>query len=318
MRLLLVVLLLGGYASALTKANSTTAGAGQLAQQKAEVAVALAPLTAKMKAAEARLDAPAETETGSERDRQYDALVAAHEVAESGVLEPLAAHGNAEAMHRLAIRLRDSSAPGDIRRWLSLETAASDLGHPAAQDELVRWYWHQKGDGTIEDVQRNRKVALDYAGQAATAGQMYSINRIAIYVAGNVHQYPASLAIARRLMELCAKVDYAPCEESLALNVPYDFRVSAEERYLWQSRLARHSPERFSKRLDLAWSGPEPAAQVAIRRSEQAWSPAAWAKLDGEWAEIKTLILAHGATSVGADTPCTTATPWCRVELIVR
>lgn len=317
MRLLLaVLLLLCGCASALSAPTAATAGAGELARQKAEVAAALGPLTAEMKAGEARLDAQAAT--GSERDRQYDALVDAHEVAESGVLEPLAARGNAEAMHRLAIRLRDSSAPGDIRRWLSLETAASGLGHPAAHDELVRWYWHQKGDGTIQDVQRNRGIALDYAGKAATAGQMYGIHRIATYVAGNVHQYPASLEIARRLMELCARTGYAPCEESLALKAPYDLRVTAEERWLWLSRLARQSPERFSQRLDLAWSALEPAAQATIRRSEQAWRPAAWAKLDGEWAEIKTLILAHGAASVGPDTPCTTMTPWCRGELIGR
>lgn len=318
MRLSLVVLvmLLGGCASA--PPATPTAGAGDLARQKAEVAAALDPLTAEMKAREARLEAHAGSLAGSERDQQYDALVDAHEVAERGVLEPLAARGNADAMHRLAIRLRDSSAPGDIRRWLSLETTASDLGHPAAYDELVRWYWHQKGDGTIEDVQRNRKVALEYAGKAAAAGYMYSIDRIATYVAGNAHQYPANLEIARQVMELCARTGYRPCAESLALKAPYDFRVSAEEEYLWLSRLARRSPERFARRLDLTWSSLEPAAQAAVRQSEKVWRPASWTELDREWAEIKKLILAHGARSVGPDTPCTTMTPWCRGELIGR
>lgn len=269
MRVLLIVLLLSGCASAPPGPGATATGVADLARQRAEVTAALSALTAEMRAREAMLEDQGQNRAESERDRSSDALLEAYDAAEKNILEPLADRGNAEAMHRMAVRLRDSSAPDDVRRWLSLEMAASDLGHPAAHDELVRWYWHQKGDGTIEAVQRNRQTALEYASKAAAAGEMHSINRVATYVAGDVHQYPPSPEIARRLMELCARTGYAPCEQNVASK-----------------------------------------AQIA--------RPAAWGDLYSEWAEIKTLILARGATSVGADTPCTTMTPWCRGELVRR
>lgn len=297
----LLAVLLAGCAS-VRPAASPPSASQILAQQKAEVATVLAPLaterTAQERAAEGKDEAA------------FDAMFAGQDRAEQAALEPLAARGNAEAMHRLAKRLRDSDAAADIRRWLDLETAAARRGHPDAHDELARWYWHQRGDGTIEDVQRNRARALDHAGQAAAGGQTHSISRIAIYVAGNVHQYPANPGLARELLALCARTGHQLCLEQLGLPASYDYGAAPTERRLWLTRLAVRQPDRFGR------------VAGALTDEEQAqaagWTPTPWTALGREWTEIRQRILAHGATSVGPDAPCTTMTPWCRGALAGR
>jgi len=289
----LAVLLVAGCASVEPTAPPASAS-DALARQKAEVISVLAPLAAQRTAREQAL--------AGQDDAAFDAMFAAQDRAEQAALEPLAARGNAEAMHRLATRLRDSDAPGDIRRWLDLETAAAQQGHPTAHDELARWYWHQRGDGSIGDVQRNRAIALDHAGQAAAGGQKHSIGRIAVYIAGNVHQYPANPGLAREVLVVCARAGHPLCQEQLALPGPYDYALSTEERRLWLSRVAARQPGRFGETYD----------------EQAAWQAAAWMALTPEWAELRRRILDHGATSVGPDAPCTTMTPWCRGALIGR
>ncbi len=228
------------------------------------------------------------------------------------MLDPLAARGNREAMIRLASDLRDASSPDDAARWLDLVTRASQLGDPQAHDELVRWYWHQKGDGSIEQVQANRAIALAFAGKAAEAGNMRSIGRVATYIAGDVHQYPANLPLARRLMELCARTDTSFCQEVLAGGSSYDYGQSPTEVHLWLSRLAARAPLRFAPRRDLAWSRLTVEERVAAERIEEAWRPAPWSGLRREWDGMQEEILRHGETSTGVLEDCTTQKPWCR------
>jgi hypothetical protein len=120
---------------------------------------------------------------------------------------------------------------------------------------------------------------------------MHSIDRIATYVAGDVHQYPASLPIARRLTELCADTGYAPCQERLATTQPYDYGLGEAGRKVWRARFA---------------------GRTSIGLHNAAWAPATWSSLDQEWKGVKRDILEHGASSVGTVGHCSTSTPWCR------
>lgn len=273
-----------------------------LAQQKAEVAAVLGPLAAERTAQERA--------AADQDEAAFDAMFAGQDRAEQAALEPLAARGNAEAMHRLAKRLRDSDVASDVRRWLALETAAARQGHTEAHDELARWYWHQRGDGSIEDVQRNRARALDHAGQAAAGGQTHSISRIGIYIAGDVHQYPANPELAREVLALCARAGQPLCMEQMALPSSYDYGLAPAERRAWLTRLATRQPVRF---------GPAAGSLTGEEQTAAAdWTPTPWTALDREWTDLRQRILAHGATSVGADAACTTMTPWCRGALAGR
>jgi hypothetical protein len=187
-------LIAGLVASAIVQSSPEAAALSKSAldEQRAQVEQALRPLIATLKTQEAALDSTAD---GRARDEQLDTLITGHRVAELRVLEPLATNGNAEAMYRMADLLRDGSSIADVRRWYSLETEAAKLGHPGADDELVRWYWHQRGDGSIAQVQRNRETALSYAEKAADDGSFNAISRIGVYVSGNVHQYPGDVSL---------------------------------------------------------------------------------------------------------------------------
>lgn len=122
--------------------------------------------------------------------------------ARARLLEPLAARGDTEAMMRLASDIRDDDSPEAVRRWLSLTTRAAAGGHTGAHDELTRWWWHQRGDGSLAAVQRYRTRALDHAEAAAQAGDWTAVARIGVYIRGDVHQFPASPGLAAEVARL--------------------------------------------------------------------------------------------------------------------
>jgi len=253
---------------------------------------------------------------GADTEAKVEALTQGYRNARRDALTPLADGGNAEAMMRLAAEVRDGSSPEEIARWLALAGRAAELDHPLALDEMVRWHWHQRGDGSIAFVQASRARALVFADRAARAGNMYAISRIGGYVGGDRHQYPANPALGREVTELCARTGYDVCQESLARPQPSISPGTPVETHLWLSRLAERHPERFAALRDLAWRELTPEQQSAARVVEAAWRPVPWSALQGEWGELGRRILAHGAASIGADTPCTTATPWCRGALV--
>lgn len=286
--------------------------ADDLRRQRAEVEAALRPLEAAHTANLAALERAPPRSGNEDPDAHLEELLRAHREGRRLVLDPLAERGNPEAMMRLASDLRESPSPEDVARWLSLVTRASQLDDPLAHDELVRWYWHQRGDGSIEQVQSNRATALAFAGKAAEAGNMYSLSRVATYIAGDVHQYPASLPLARRLTELCARTDFNLCQEVLAGGSTYAYGQSSTEVHLWLSRLAVRAPGRFAARRDLVWSKLIAQERVDAQRVVGAWRPVPWSELREEWDDIQRHILRHGETSTGAHADCTTSTPWCR------
>lgn len=221
-------------------------------------------------------------------EAELERLLARRHAARAQALEPLAAHGNAEAMYRLGSDLRDSPAPRDVRRWLELTSSAANRGHPLAHDELARWWWHQRGDGSLAAVQRHRARALDHAEAAAQGGDWAGVNRVAVYIAGDVHQYPANLPLAREVMRLCARAGSRDCQARLALRSSYAFAADEAESRLWQAVLSSHSG------------------------GAAAWRPATWSELRPAWRRLRAEILAHGRSSAGVYGPCTTSTPWCR------
>lgn len=313
---ILLVSLVAGCATPGAQADGSVRQApghtDDLKRQRAEVEDALRPLEAAHTANLSALDQALPKSGAEDADAHLEDLLRAHREGRRRVLDPLAARGNREAMIRLASDLRDASSPDEVARWLDLVTRASELGDPQAHDELVRWYWHQRGDGSIEQVQANRATALAFAGKAAEGGNMWAISRVATYIAGDVHQYPANLPLARRLMELCARTDTSFCQEVLAGGSSYDYGQSPTEVHLWLSRLAARAPLRFAPRRDLAWSRLTVEERVAAERIQEAWRPAPWSGLRREWDGIQEEILRHGETSTGVLEDCTTQKPWCR------
>lgn len=305
---------LGACASAPLGTPAPEIGTGTLAAQIARVESAMKPLAAERTAREVSLGR-AGSGVG---DDGWEEALQGFEARERAILEPLAAEGNAEASYRLATRLRDSDAPQDVRRWFALTNEASRMGHPQAHQELVRWYWHQRGDGSIEDVQANRATAMDYADKAAAQGVFFSIARIAVYIAGDVHQYPANPALARRLLELCAQTGASQCQEELVARSPYDYRLTPAEAYHWLFQLAARSPARFNRARDLAYDQLSPGDQAIAKEAANRWRPASWSDLRPQWLRIRSEILSFGQRSVGSDAPCMTARPWCRGAFIAN
>ncbi len=249
---------------------------------------------------------------GAARDAEVERLLARRKIVRLETLGPLADGGNAEAMFRMARELRDATTPEEIARWLQLATRAAEGGHPTAHDELVRWWWHQKGDGSIAAVQRHRTRALDHAAEAARLGNWHGLDRIAVYIAGDVHQYPASLPLAARVMRLCARGGRSECQERMAGAGSYDFGAAPEERYVWLVLLAAQQPGRFGGRTQTVRTSLRAEAVAVADQQAADWRPATWPQLADEWAQLRSEILAHGAGSVGVYGPCSTSTPWCR------
>lgn len=279
------------------------------AAQATSVAVALRPVedaqTRRLSAIDAITDS-------AEAERRTDAAADAYLNDRWAALSPLAAAGDAEAMARLAENLRDSDDPATIRVWLSLAQCSADRGNAFANDELARFWWHQKGDGSLADIQFNRSLALDYAGRAAAQGGVGALRRIGVYIAGNLHQYPAALSLAARVLELCARADAVGCQRALVDPRPYDYGQSSAEDAFWLGRLAELQPLSFAERRDKAWSELSPAEVDALRERLTAFQPLSWAEIAPQWSKLRTDILESGATSPGAPSACTTATPWCR------
>jgi hypothetical protein len=287
-------------------------GRPDLSRQKAEVDSALRDLTRRHDGELEKLEQDASLSNANDADARLDELANAYRRARVDVLGPLAARGNADAMARLSDSgLRDSDAPADVDQWFKLISCAADLGHPFSLDELVRWYWHQRGDGSIAQVQANRATALAFANRAALSGNLFAISRIATYVAGDVHQYPANLSLARRLMRLCAQTGDRSCEEALAGEWVYDPGLSAMDAYAWLSRAADGEPERFAKQRDISWDKLTAEERLSATRAARTWRPTPWRDLQTDWNAIKADILANGETSTGALLSCGTQRPWC-------
>jgi hypothetical protein len=283
-----------------------------LSSQKAEVDAALQGLVQKHKSDLARLRQDTSGPSGDE-DARFDELTDAYDQARTAILVPLAARGNADAMVRLADSdFRESADPVKVDRWFALTTCAAGLGHPTAFDESVRWYWHQRGDGSIGQVQANRATALAFANRAALAGNMFAISRVATYIAGNIHQYPVNLLLGQRLMRLCAETGDRGCEEFLAGDWVYDPGLTPAEAYRWRSLAANSEPERFADRRDLAWAKLTAEERVAAIQTTMTWRPTSWRNLQNEWKAIEADILDYGQTSTGVLPSCGTERPWCR------
>jgi hypothetical protein len=290
-------------------------GNSKLVSDRAEVEAAQRTLQAERRAGEDALELASKTKAGEPRQEAFEDLTRRFEAKEDAALQPLADRGNSEAQYRLSLRLRDAGAVDDVRRWFDLVNAAARSGHPEAELELNRWYWHQRDGGSIEDVQRNRTRSMAYAERAADEGAMFGIRRIAVYISGAVHQYPPNLDLARRLLELCAETDDQGCQEAL-VGGPYSYAISPARSYFWLHRLANRQPERYSQSLKAAYERLPTDEKNYLSAQAAAWHPTPWMLLKARWDGLRNEVLAYGATSVGPDAPCTTATPWCRGKLL--
>lgn len=273
------------------------------------VAVALRPVedaqTRRLSAIDAITDS-------AEAERREDAAAEAYLNDRWAALSPLAAAGDAQAMARLADTLRDSDDPATIRVWFSLAQCSADRGNAFANLELVRFWWHQKGDGSVADIKFNRRLAMDYAGRAAAQGQVEALGWIGVYIAGNVHQYPADPSLAGRVLELCARADAEGCQRSLVAPTPYDYGLSSPEVAFWLGRLAERQPLMFAERRDKAWSKLSPAEVGALRERLDAFRPLNWAEIAPRWSDLQSDIIESGAASPNPPSECTNSTPWCR------
>jgi hypothetical protein len=251
-----------------------------------------------------------------EAERRADAAAEAYSGERWAALYPLAAMGDADAMARLANDIRDSDDPATIRLWLSLAQCSAGSGNAFASDELARFWWHQKGDGSLDEIQSNRGLAIDYAARAAAAGEMGALNRIGVYIAGNVHQYPAAPPLAARIAELCARADAVVCQRAIVDRRPYDYGQTSVEDAFWLGRLAQRESASFTEQRDTAWSKLSPTELDALRVRLSAFRPLTWAQVAPQWSKLKLDILASGAGSSGGPSACTTATPWCRGKAV--
>lgn len=283
---------------------------------KAEVAAVSAALAEAAPARLAWTRAMEAPDTSPSGQAAVDAAWETYSRRRDVALEGLVATGNSEAMVRLGETLRDSEAPGDIRRWFALTDCASRRGNAFADDELIRWYWHQRGDGGIAAVQAHRGRALDNAAKAARDGRMAGFARVAIYIAGNIHQYPGNLTLARKTLELCARTDDWGCQRILVTPSAYDYGLTAGETAFWLHRLAAHDGPGFAARRDAQTAALTAEERRSVEAALAAWTPQSWSRLEPEWASLRAEILAHGATSVGQDALCATATPWCRGDAL--
>jgi hypothetical protein len=284
-----------------------------LSRQKAEVDAVLREVTQRHRADLALLERQAPSLGPDDEDARLDALTNANAQARAAILAPLADRGNAEAMARLAdSALRESDAPADVERWFALVSCAADLGHPFALDEMTRWYWHQRGDGSIAQIQANRARALVFADRAALAGNLFAISRIATYIAGDVHQYPANLRLAQRLLRLCARTGASTCADQLAGEWVYDPGLGPVDAGAWLAVMADCQPERFAKRREVAWAMLTAQQRSSAAEAAKAWRPTPWRDLQPEWKALQAEILAYGQTSTGALLSCGTSRPWCR------
>ncbi len=279
-----------------------TCPVGPSSAQPGAVAAALKPVeaaqTRRLAAIEALTDA-------KEADLRTDAAVATYHQDRWSALSPLAAAGDSAAMARLADDLRESREPATVRLWFALAQCAADRGHPYARDEMARWWWHQQGDGSIGDIQANRALAMTYAARAAEAGAIGAINRIGVYIAGNVHQYPAALPLAARVAELCARADVASCQQAIVSRTPYDYGQDVLEDAFWLDRLARREPAAFAASRDRAWAALTPIDRATVQTRLATWQPLTWREAAPAWATLERDILAQGATV------CTASAPWC-------
>jgi hypothetical protein len=297
---------IGQLANAQSIVPSDCNRTADLRSSKAQVRAALAPVE---EAQTARLR---NLEGANHTDRALTEAIARYRRDRREALTSLAKLGDPEAMQQLAGDLRDSPQPEDVRTWLAYTRCAASMHHPAALDELVRWTWHQRGDGSLAAVQANRAAAMDLAAEAAEVGNYYSLFRIAGYISGSVHQYPGNLALGAKVLNLCAQTDDALCEQGLAGLVAYDYRQSPVLTQVWLTRLAIQQPQRFTERRDAALARLSGQDRVQLETLLLAWRAKSWPELRNDWAVLKAEILEFGKTSDGPLTACTTPTPWCR------
>ncbi len=261
----------------------------------------------------ARLDAiDAGTSASDDRDAALDAAMADYFHDQRVILAPLAAEGDFGALKKLAHAYRDRDDADGVRAWFRLTQCAADAGDPFANDELARWYWHQIGDGSLEDLQKNRALALDHAERSGRW------SRIAIYIAGNVHQYPANPALAGEMLEVCARAGHADCQAELGLYPTYPWRTEGATRlfYARQAGLRRKGDDALQS--DRLWAQATASARAGAEALAASWRPTGEAETLAAWATLRERILQHGAAYPMPTAPCTTATPWCRGRHLAR
>lgn len=225
------------------------------------------------------------------------ALQEVYEAARRRALHPLATQGNASAVYGLA-QLREVSGAGTNEpERLRLLKCASDLGHPAAQVEQFRVHWHDKGDGSFEAIQRNRALALELAGRAATGGDLGAIGSLGVYIGLGAHQYPVNPDIGRRAFALCAQMGDRFCQarllEAAEQGRPFALKDPMES-YLLAEIAAAAQPGMYARyAVALRAKLTEAELMDAWERLFE-WQPATWEALEPEWVDLRRDILANG------------------------
>jgi hypothetical protein len=279
-------------------------GVRDLKREAAQVQEAERPVEAQHTARMLTFDRAAADAFGAAMERQHAELQHIYHAARFRALYPLAAEGNSYAVHAISTQYRwAESGFTDHAEWFRLLSCAALLGNPMANVQLMQWYWHERGDGSFADIQRNRSTALDHAERAADVQFMGGVNMLGVYIGAGRHQYPQSASIGRRLLTLCARTSDQFCKSALVEAVELGRSYGPEdpvETYLLLEDLAAAQPALYAAKRDSFRSTLSPAQLQASARST-AWRPASWADLKPEWLQIRRDILANGCPSASCD-----------------
>lgn len=264
--------------------------------ERAQVAEATRQVETDHKARMAGLDTA--TAGGAARDREFGELQHAYHRARFQAVYPLAAEGNAHAVYELASQYRwvESGFTDDVE-WLRLLTCASGLGDPGASVELMRVFWHDKGDGSFATIQRNRAVGLDLAKKAAAGGDMGGIESLGVYIGMGRHQYPVNGGIGRRMLSLCAHAPRGFCKARLVEAADENRRYRLEDpvdAYLLLEAAAAEQPALYGERRDRLRASLSPKQLDAAARKPERWRPLPWDAFEAEWRAIRAEVEANG------------------------
>ncbi|MEO8113588.1 MAG: hypothetical protein ABI655_04335 [Phenylobacterium sp.] len=270
-------------------------------REKAEVTQATRPLEAQSRAQMLVTGGGAADESSEAAEKALANREHAYHRARFAKLYPLAARGNANAIYQLSKQYGGGeSGFNDEAESLRLQRCASDLGEPQAEVEMMRWHWHQKGDGAFATIQRNRSVALDLAARAAEAGNLGGVASLGVYIGDGFHQYPESPSLGRRLLTLCARAADDFCRSELVKAAKFGRRYALEDpvdTYLLLEALAATQPALYGTTRDSFAASLSPAQLQSAQRKASAWEPTSWEALKPLWLEVRRDILANGCPS---------------------